>query len=114
VALIHAGALAAIGTTAEVKQTFAGRSIAEVRTTDPVQAMTTLDEMPEVEKTSLFGTAVHAVFRQPHLDTSALARSLAAAGIAVISVERVSPSLEDVFLDVVEKAGREAATSSWR
>jgi len=26
----------------------------------------------------------------------------------------VSPSLEDVFLDVVEKAGREAATSSWR
>ena len=31
VALIHAGALAAIGTTREVKQTFAGRSIAEVR-----------------------------------------------------------------------------------
>ena len=25
--------------------------------------MKTLDEMPEVEKTSLFGTAVHAVFR---------------------------------------------------
>jgi ABC-2 type transport system ATP-binding protein len=114
VALIHAGALAAIGTTAEVKQTFAGRSIAEVRTTDPVQAMTTLDEMPEVEKTSLFGTAVHAVFRQPELDTSALARRLGAAGVAVTSVERVSPSLEDVFLDVVEKAGREGATLSWR
>jgi ABC-2 type transport system ATP-binding protein len=114
VALIHAGALAAIGTTAEVKQTFAGRSIAEVRTTDPVRAMTTLDEMPEVEKTSLFGTAVHAVFRQPELDTSALARRLGAAGVAVTSVERVSPSLEDVFLDVVEKAGREGATLSWR
>ena len=65
VALIHAGALAAIGTTAEVKQAFAGRSIAEVRTTDPVEAMKTLDQMPDVEKTSLFGTAVHAVFRQP-------------------------------------------------
>jgi ABC-2 type transport system ATP-binding protein len=114
VALIHAGALAAIGTTAEVKQTFAGRSIAEVRTTDPVRAMTTLDEMSEVEKTSLFGTAVHAVFRQPELDTSALARRLGAAGVAVTSVERVSPSLEDVFLDVVEKAGREGATLSWR
>jgi ABC-2 type transport system ATP-binding protein len=109
VALIHAGALAAIGTTAEVKQTFAGRSIAEVRTTDPVRAMTTLDEMPEVEKTSLFGTAVHAVFRQPELDTSALARRLGAAGVAVTSVERVSPSLEDVFLDVVDKAGEPAA-----
>jgi len=108
VALIHAGALAAIGTTAEVKQTFAGRSIAEVRTADPVHAMKTLEEMPDVEKTSLFGTAVHAVFKQPQLDTAALERTLASAGIKVTSVERVSPSLEDVFLDVVEKAGRES------
>ena len=108
VALIHAGALAAIGTTAEVKQTFAGRSIAEVRTADPVHAMKTLEEMPDVEKTSLFGTAVHAVFKQPQLDTAALERTLASAGIRVASVERVSPSLEDVFLDVVEKAGRES------
>ena len=108
VALIHAGALAAIGTTAEVKQTFAGRSIAEVRTADPVHAMKRLEEMPDVEKTSLFGTAVHAVFKQPRLDTAALARTLASAGIKVASVERVSPSLEDVFLDVVEKAGRES------
>ena len=108
VALIHAGALAAIGTTAEVKQTFAGRSIAEVRTADPVHAMKTLEEMPDVEKTSLFGTAVHAVFKQPQLDRAALERTLASAGIKVASVERVSPSLEDVFLDVVEKAGRES------
>jgi ABC-2 type transport system ATP-binding protein len=108
VALIHAGALAAIGTTAEVKQTFAGRSIAEVRTADPVHAMKTLEEMPDVEKTSLFGTAVHAVFKQPQLDTAALERTLASAGIRVASVELVSPSLEDVFLDVVEKAGRES------
>ena len=108
VALIHAGALAAIGTTAEVKQTFAGRSITEVRTADPVHAMKTLEEMPDVEKTSLFGTAVHAVFKQPQLDTAALERTLASAGIKVTSVERVSPSLEDVFLDVVEKAGRES------
>jgi ABC-2 type transport system ATP-binding protein len=107
VALIHAGALAAIGTTAEVKQTFAGRSIAEVRAGDPVHAMKMLEEMPEVEKTSLFGTAVHAVFKQPQLDPAALERTLAAAGIKVVSVERVSPSLEDVFLDVVEQAGRE-------
>ena len=108
VALIHAGALAAIGTTAEVKQTFAGRSIAEVRTNDPVRAMNALEALPDVEKTSLFGTAVHAVFRQPQLDTAALKERLVAAGIEVSTVERVSPSLEDVFLDVVEKAGREA------
>jgi ABC-2 type transport system ATP-binding protein len=108
VALIHAGALAAIGTTAEVKQTFADRSIAEVRASDPVQTMKTLDDLPDVEKTSLFGTSVHAVFKRPQLDVAELSRRLAAAGIRVSSVERVSPSLEDVFLDVVEKFGRES------
>ena len=65
VALIHAGRLAAIGTTREVKRVFAGRSIAEVRSADPVRLMKVLDAMPSLQKTSLFGTAVHAVFEEP-------------------------------------------------
>ena len=63
VALIHAGRLAALGTTAEVKRIFTGRPIVEVRTPQAVAAMRALDAMPDVEKTSLFGTAVHAVLR---------------------------------------------------
>jgi ABC-2 type transport system ATP-binding protein len=108
VALIHAGRLAAIGTTSEVKGVFAGRSIAEVRSSDPVRLMQVLDAMPSVQKTSLFGTAVHAVFDEPTLDTAKLSATLAAEGTAPTSVAEVPPSLEDVFLDVVERAGREA------
>ena len=108
VALIHAGALAALGSPREVKRIFAGRAIAEIRSRDPVQLMKALEAMPQVEKTSLFGTAVHAVFREPRLDAAALTRELSAAGIAIESVTEVAPSLEDVFLDVVEKAAREA------
>jgi ABC-2 type transport system ATP-binding protein len=108
VALIHAGRLAAIGTTNEVKGVFAGRSIAEVRSSDPVRLMQVLDAMPSVQKTSLFGTAVHAVFDEPTLDTAKLSATLAAEGTAPTSVAEVPPSLEDVFLDVVERAGREA------
>src|SRR5438093_3368423 len=63
VAIIHAGKLAALGTIAELKATFAHRPILEIRSADPVAAMTTLDRLPPVEKTSLFGTAVHAVLR---------------------------------------------------
>jgi ABC-2 type transport system ATP-binding protein len=104
VALMHAGRLAAIGTTAEVKQIFAGRSIVEVRTGRPVEAMRALDAMPEVEKTSLFGTRVHAVLRDETVSPDELARRLDAAGVATASAERVRPSLEDVFLDVVDRA----------
>ena len=63
VAIIHAGRLAAIGTVPELKQVFAGRPIVEVRSAQPVELMHHLDAMPEVEKTSIFGTAVHAVMR---------------------------------------------------
>ena len=106
VALIHAGALATLGTPAEVKAIFSGRPIYEVRSTDPVAVMRTLDEMAEVEKTSLFGTAVHAVLRSEGTGPAAIAERLRRAGLTVESIEPVAASLEDVFLDVVERAGR--------
>jgi ABC-2 type transport system ATP-binding protein len=104
VTLIHAGRLAAIGTTSEVKRVFAGRPIVEVRTPRATDAMRVLDETPSVEKTSLFGTAVHAVLKDSGVDIARLEAQLRARGIPVESIEPVEPSLEDVFLDVVERA----------
>jgi ABC-2 type transport system ATP-binding protein len=104
VTLIHAGRLAVIGTTSEVKQVFAGRPIVEVRTPRATEAMRALDAMPDIEKTSLFGTAVHAVLRHAQLTEAVLGERLRAAGIPIDSIEPVAPSLEDVFLDVVEHA----------
>jgi ABC-2 type transport system ATP-binding protein len=102
-AVIHAGRLAALGTAAELKQRFAARPIVEVQSSDPVAVMTALETMPQVEKTSLFGTAVHAVLRDTSADATALKAALTAAGHEVVSLTRVSASLEDVFLDVVEQ-----------
>jgi ABC-2 type transport system ATP-binding protein len=109
VALIHAGKLAALGTTTEVKGIFQGRPIVEVRAAQAVEVMQALDAMPEIEKTSLFGTSVHAVLRTKELTVSELESRLASSGLAVDAISEVMPSLEDVFLDVVEKAGGAAA-----
>ena len=103
IAIIHAGTLAALGTVAELKQIFAGRPIVEVRAPRPVEAMRRLEEMPEVEKTSIFGTAVHAVMRSAGASPEAIAARLQAAGIAA-QCSVVEPSLEDVFLDIAEGA----------
>jgi len=109
VALIHAGRLAALGTTTEVKQVFKGRPIIEVRAQNTVAVMRALDALPDVEKTSLFGTAVHAVLRHEGISAPALGERLSAAGLVVDEISEVLPSLEDVFLDVVEKVGGGAA-----
>lgn len=110
VAIINAGRLAALGTTRELKEVFAGRAIVEVRAPRPVDVMRALDSMAEVEKTSVFGTAVHAVLKPGFMSgadgasmTAALSSRLAASGAAVDSAVVVAPSLEDVFLEI---AGR--------
>jgi ABC-2 type transport system ATP-binding protein len=103
IAIIHAGTLAALGTASTLKDRFADRPIIEVHASDPVTASTALERLPEVEKTSLFGTAVHAVLRSGVTDLDSLKQALARTGQTVTSATRVAPSLEDVFLDVVEE-----------
>ena len=104
IAIMNAGKLAAIGTSVELKGIFAKRAIVEIQSRQPVDVMKALDGMPDVEKTTVFGTAIHAVLRSPSLDANALIAHLRNHGLAVDGVERVMPSLEDVFLDVVEHA----------
>ena len=104
IAIIQAGRLAAFGTVKELKGIFASRPIIEVRAVRPVETMRMLDAMPEVEKTSIFGTAVHAVLRSPLTTPDLITERLAAAGIDVTACSLVEPSLEDVFLDVAERS----------
>jgi ABC-2 type transport system ATP-binding protein len=106
-AVIHTGKLAALGTTSELKQIFADRPIVEIRARRSVDVMRALDAMDDVEESSLFGTAVHAVLRSRDVAPADIVGRLAAQQLEVDSVESVQPSLEDVFLDVVERAGRE-------
>jgi ABC-2 type transport system ATP-binding protein len=104
VAIIHAGRLAALGTTGELKRAFADRPILEIRAADSVAVMARLDTLPFVEKTSLFGTAVHAVLRSRDTSSGQVRAALAAQGLEVTGMATVAPSLEDVFLDVVDRA----------
>jgi ABC-2 type transport system ATP-binding protein len=104
IAIIQAGKLAAHGTVDELKAIFKSRPILEVRAVDAVHAMRTLEGMPEVEKTSIFGTAVHAVMRSDAPGPDVMKARLQADGITVLSCSVVAPSLEDVFLDVAERS----------
>ena len=103
IAIIHAGRLAALGTPAELKDMFADRLILEIRASNPVEAMHRLDEIPEIEKTSIFGTSVHAILRTRDISPAMIAARLRDAGTDA-EIKAVEPSLEDVFLDVVERS----------
>jgi ABC-2 type transport system ATP-binding protein len=104
IAIISAGKMAALGTSHDLKQMFAERPIVEIHSGRPVDVMRALEQMDQVEKTTIFGTAVHAVFRPGQADITMLRDRLVRLGLDVSAIDLVTPSLEDVFLDVVEKA----------
>ena len=102
-ALMHAGRIAALGSVAELKQVFHGRAVVEVRTGSPMAALRALDDLPTVEKTSPFGTALHVWLKPGVRDTGPLRRRLDELGLEAEPFEFVEPSLEDVFMDVVAR-----------
>jgi ABC-2 type transport system ATP-binding protein len=103
IAVISAGRLAALGTASELRGVFADRPIVELRGPQPVSMMRLLEQLPDVESTSLFGTAVHAVLRSRAVSIESIAARIQGAGLELTAADTVEPSLEDVFLDVVER-----------
>ena len=104
-ALMQAGRIAALGTVHQLKGAFSDRAVVEVRTPSPMEALRALDDVPSVEKTSLFGMALHVWLKPGERDIEPLRRQFEERGLVAESLELVQPSLEDVFMDVVERAG---------
>jgi hypothetical protein len=88
---------------AELKQVFRDRAVVEVRTSSPMAALRALDDLPAVEKTSPFGTALHVWLKPGVRDVEPLRQRLVELGLTAESFDFVQPSLEDVFMDVVAR-----------
>jgi ABC-2 type transport system ATP-binding protein len=100
VGLIHRGRLLACGTPDEVKKLMRG-TILEIRAQDPRQAATVLRERLSEVSVGLFGDRVHVVSMEYERASAAAQAALAQAGLEVIGVRPIDPSLEDVFISVL-------------
>lgn len=99
-ALMHHGALIAVGTPAEVKQLMQGALI-EVQTDQPRKAVTLLREQLEADSVGLFGDRVHLVARDAERVINQSGSLLTKAGLLVHGIQTIEPSLEDVFVSVL-------------
>jgi ABC-2 type transport system ATP-binding protein len=110
-ALIHAGKLAALGGVAELKEVFAGHAVLEVACPRPAEAQDTLEGQPWAREVAIFGTRLHVVVADVASGTRAVEAALAAAANGPAQVERIVPSLEDVFIHHVEEAEAQRAAA---
>ena len=111
IALMHAGKAIAAGSVTDMKAVFAGRTILEVVCPRYLQALERLEREPWVLEASLFGTRIHVVVEDASGGAAAARRLLEEEGNIPVEVQRIVPSLEDVFIhsvemaDAVERAG---------
>lgn len=102
-ALMHAGRLLALGTVGELKGVFAEQAVLEVACPRPVAALDRLGGEPWVAESSIFGTRIHLVVSDPDAGRRRTVELLEADGNAPVEVERIVPSLEDVFIHTIER-----------
>ncbi len=106
-ALIYRGKRIAMGTPRALKQDFAGNTLLEVSASPVLDALIAIEEAPGVMDAALFGTSIHVVTEGAQDNSAALTGYLRDKGLVLDHIAPVEPSLEDVFVSLVEKADRE-------
>jgi len=105
--LIHAGKLIGGGSPQELKAKYIENPMLEVECDKVIDAMDLLQKQPWVLETSVFGTYIHVNVEDEEHGKKQVRRLLSENDIRVKRVDGIMPSLEDVFIHLIEKRSKE-------
>lgn len=108
IGLIHRGELIAVGTPQQLKTDLMQEDILEVACERPQDAMEEIEQLPGIKEVALFGKGLHVVAEDSKVVMEAIRRRLDARGYQGTRVEKIVPSLEDVFVSLIEARERAA------
>ena len=103
-ALMNRGQLIALDTPARLRELM-GEPLLEVRTDDGPRSVELLRDLPAVVQAGMFGRTAHVTVKDAALARAEIERALHAGGLSLAGIEEIAPSLEDVFISLVEAAG---------
>ncbi|MFH1381087.1 MAG: ABC transporter ATP-binding protein [Candidatus Omnitrophota bacterium] len=106
-AMIYKGNLIAMGTPEEMKTHLMKQCIIEVTVPKPQELLDEFNALPEIDETAIFGARVHVVCENEKKATQALQDFFKKKDIKEFSMKRIKPSLEDVFVSLIETYDRE-------
>ncbi len=101
--LINAGRLIAGGSPLELKTQHIRNPILEVSCANIVEALELVRIQPWAAETTIFGTKLHVMVSDAAAGQEQISRLLGERGNPPVSIEQITPSLEDVFLYLLEQ-----------
>jgi ABC-2 type transport system ATP-binding protein len=108
IALMYGGRVVALGSPAELKQSLGEGHLLNLLPSDLLGSMTALEGKPGIQDVAVFGGGLHVKVENAAQAEPVIRAALAAANIGVTLLEPVTPSMEDVFVSLIEQQERAA------
>jgi ABC-2 type transport system ATP-binding protein len=107
--LINAGKIIAGGSPQQLKQEHIKTPILEVQCSNVIEAMSIIEREPWALETSVFGTRLHVSVQDEATARARLPEVLEPNGVQLRKIDRIIPSLEDVFIYLLDQEAKKAA-----
>jgi len=108
-ALMYRGRVIALGTPVELRRSLGTDHLLGLEISDVPGGMKLLQKLPGVTEVAVFGGGLHVTVDNAARAIPEIRASLDRSGIAVAALGPIEPSLEDVFVAMIEREDRNAA-----
>jgi ABC-2 type transport system ATP-binding protein len=95
-----------MGTPEVLKTELMQEDVLEVASERPQDAMGEIEKLPGIREVALFGRGLHVVAEDGEAAITAIGSMLGEKGYQVERIEKIVPSLEDVFVSLIEARDR--------
>ncbi len=103
IALMYGGRMIALGSPAELKRSLGVGTLLNLVTSDLLPCMTVLENRKHILDLAVFGGGLHLKVDDADAAIAEIRSALAEAGIQIKTLEPITPSMEDVFVSLIEK-----------
>lgn len=108
-ALMYRGRIIALGDPRELKERMKSHHLMNLESSDPLESMKALADQPEILETAVFGGGLHIMVQDPVSAEPVIRKALDAKQINIRRLEAIRPSMEDVFVAMIEQEERKAS-----
>jgi len=108
-ALMNRGRIIALGTPPALKSELRGHSLMDLESSDTLESMKALENLEGVLEIAVFGGGLHVTVLDPDEAEPRIRAALSAKNVALRRLEVIQPSMEDVFVALIEEEERKAS-----
>ncbi len=107
-ALMNAGRLIALDTPRNLREGFSANRLMQLDTSDVLETLRAMEDEPLALDSAVFGAGLHVRVEDPEVAAPAIRARLAERGVRIKRFQRIPPSMEDVFVSMIEAEERKS------